>query len=221
MSGLNDVALDALKANGYLRGTKQADRARLARDTGRIYLGNLVEGDAEAEVQEKGISSAELRAQLVGTVPDDEAAAQLDGLFSEITRAEGPVQEWLNSKTEPQLDDEDGDDEDGDRNGDGPAKRRVYLCSARAKRTLVDGAGQPVKTISVNVRFASDNPVQVERYAAQPEITGIERKAATVRRRINTMTDVVPQLETRKQAWLNDINRRVQGELPPAPEQVA
>jgi hypothetical protein len=95
------------------------------------------------------------------------------------------------------------------------------LCSARARRQLTNGNGEPVKSISVTVRFASDNPEQVERWTVQPQLDGLERTAHRTRRRINRATTVVPALENRRQAWLADANQRVQAELPPGEDEDA
>ena len=172
MARFSSEALAVLEQHGYRRGETQANRARIARDLGRLHLANIVEGDSEEEADEKGTTNAEDRFALMGTVEDAEAQAQLDSFIAECNRPEGPVQDYVNRMMNGSTPPEEEEQEESEQ----PC---YYLLAKRAKRVLTNEEGEPVKTIPVHhpLRQRQPDPGRPLRRAAGDHEHGARRAA--------------------------------------------
>lgn len=180
--------VEHLATRGFVREDQRIDRDRLADETAQLLSARLVE--EEDEIDEKSLTTQELRYQIVGTSPTDEADRELDTIFSLLTTASGKVQERL-----------------GGTNGDG-----LVLCMKRITRKLSGGNGEVAVTRVA--RFATADPELIERHFWGTGQRRLVSAATSFQRRLELGAKRQPELAARRQPMIARTYEQLARELP-------
>lgn len=182
-----------LASGGYLKGDERIDRHKLAKACMELLLKQPVEQTDQAEIEQKALIVAEMRARLFSDNGyGEDVEKDLDGLLTQVVAGDGVVQELL-----------------GDQAGD-----KHVLCSKRVTRQLVGVNGQATMTLKRSGKFVSRNPDVIEQYYYADALARFERSTDTVRKRIGRAEERQPLLVARRAALTQRTHEYLQLALP-------